>query len=156
MEFDAFGLTILRTRGDQRILFDDVIELVGDEFVSFIGDDVRGGLNVGLEGHMTIIEFVRRHAPEIAINPVEPWIDRHGRWHSELHGNDPLESIRSIRRAAFGRWSMEVKVLDAHRFQAVAHTLAGPPGMWVGDEHATLAEATDDAVRMIGELRHQE
>ena len=25
-----------------------------------------------------------------------------------------------------------------------------------GDEHATLSEATDDAVRMIGELRHQE
>lgn len=155
MELDQFGVTIVRMRGEQQIAFDDVISLVGDDFVSFVGDGVRGGLNVGVEGRIPIVRFLQLHAPEIAVNPAEPWIDRHGVWHSELHGHDPLETIRSIRRAAFGRWFMEVKVLDEHRFQGIAHTLAGPPGLWAGDEHATLREATDDAVRMIGELRHQ-
>lgn len=153
---DQFGVTIVRMRGEQQIAFDDVIAFVGDEFVSFRGEDVQGGLNVGLEARNEIARYLQRNVPEIAVNPVEPWIDRRGHWHSELHGSDPLETIRSIRRAAFGRWFMEVKVLDEHRFQGIAHTLAGPPGLWAGDEHATLREATDDAVRMIGELRHQE
>lgn len=155
MEIDQFGVTIVRMRSERQINFDDVIAVVGEEFVSFVGDDFRAGLNVGLDGRIYISGFLQRHVPQIAINPVEPWIDRHGRWHSELHRMDPLESIRSIRRAGFGRWSMEIKVLDEHRFQAMAHTLAGPPGMWVGDEHATLREATDDASRMIGELRDE-
>lgn len=156
MVIDQFGVTIVRMRSERQIAFDDVIAFVGGEYVSFVGKGVDGGLNVGLEARNEIARYLQRVVPEIAINPVDPWIDRHGVWHSELHGRDPLETIRSIRRAAFGRWSMEIKVHDEHRFQAIAHTLAGPPGLWAGDEHATLREATDDAVRMIGELRHQE
>lgn len=156
MVIDQFGVTIVRMRSERQIRFDDVIAVVGEEFVSFVGDDFRAGLNVGIDGRIYISGFLQRHVPQIAINPVEPWIDRRGVWHSDLHRMDPVESIRSIRRAGFGRWLMEIKVFDEHRFQAMAHTLAGPPGMWVGDEHGTLREATDDAVRMIGELRQQE
>lgn len=156
LEFDHAGLTIVGVSEKRRVSYDDIIAFTGDYDVRFIGGGVSDYFWVGPGGHYEIADFLHAHAPLIKIDPVEPWVDRYGHWHSELHRTDPLESIRSIRRAAFGRWFMEVKVLDERRFQGIAHTLAGPPGLWAGDEHPTLREATDDAVRMIGELRQQE
>lgn len=158
MEIDQFGVTVVRIRSERRISMDDVLYVKADEFVRFLGDRNRdlGGLLVGWEGRNALTRYLRLHLPEVPVNPVEPWQDRHGRWHSELHRVDSLESIRTIRRAAVGRWAIEVKVHDSNRFQAIAHTRAGAPGLWAGDEHPTLATATDDAVRMIGELRHEE
>lgn len=158
IEIDQFGVTVVRIRSERRIPMAEVLYVKADEFVRFIGDRDRdlGGLLVGWEGRNAVTRHLQRHLPEVPVNPVEPWLDRHGRWHSELHRADPLESIRSIRRAVVGRWAIEVKVHDRARFQAIAHTCGGAPGLWAGDEHTTLAAATDDAVRMIRELRHGE
>lgn len=100
-------------------------------------------------------KFVQARDPDIAIDPQEPWCDRTGEWHGALHSKDPIESIRSIRHAATGRWAIDIKVHDAQHFQVVAHTVAGPPGLWAGEVHESLDAATDDAVAMIEELRHE-
>jgi hypothetical protein len=73
--------------------------------------------------------------------------------------NDPdaaaaAECLRSVRKATVGRWWMRVRPVD-DGFRAEAHTMRGPPGVWAGERRATLAEATDDAVAMIGVLRQQ-
>lgn len=158
MEIDQFGVTIVRIRSERHIAMDDVVYVRADETARFFGDRDRelGSMLVGWEGRNTLRRHLQQHLPEVQVNPVEPWLDRRGVWHSELHRMDPLESIRSIRRAATGRWLVKIKVHDSDRFQAIAHTCGGPPGLWAGDEHPTLAAATEDAVRMIGELRHEE
>lgn len=158
LEIDQRHVTITHVWSVHRVPLNDVLFVSAGDVVVFVGVDrrVRGALSVGPGGRERVARFLQLQHPDLPVNPVEPWLDRRGVWHSELHRMDPLESIRSIRRAATGRWMVTIKVHDSNRFQAIAHTCGGPPGLWAGDEHPALAAATEDAVRMIGELRHEE
>ena len=69
-------------------------------------------------------------------------------------GESPEESLRSVRRAQVGRWWMQLRPWSPG-FRAEAHTISGPPGVWAGELRATLREATDDAIAMIEQLRHE-
>lgn len=75
--------------------------------------------------------------------------------HLELGHEPPDASLRTVRRAVVGRWWLQVKPLADGGFQAVAHTMSGPPGLWAGEPRTSLGAATDDAVSMIEPLRHQ-
>jgi hypothetical protein len=69
-------------------------------------------------------------------------------------GESPRESLQSIRRAQVGRWWIQLRPWSPG-FRAEAHTLSGPPGVWVGELRPTLREATADAIAMIDVLRHE-
>lgn len=66
-------------------------------------------------------------------------------------GVEPVESLRTVRRAVVGRWWVQVMPRDG-RFRAEAHTMSGLPGVWAGEERDTLAAAIEDGVAIIGEL----
>lgn len=67
-------------------------------------------------------------------------------------GEQPEESLRTVRRAVVGRWWLQVMPRDGG-FRAEAHTMSGPPGVWAGELRATLREATADGLAIIPELR---
>jgi hypothetical protein len=69
-------------------------------------------------------------------------------------GESPEESLRSVRRAQVGRWWVQLRPWSPG-FRAEAHTLSGPPGVWAGELRPTLREATNDAIAMIEQLRHE-
>lgn len=156
LELDDRGVTIVHVWSSRRIEFANVLCVTGGTSMTFVGDGPSDGLPVNHESRYAVEDFLHDHAREIKVNPVEPWVDRHGRWHGELHRTDPLESIRSARKAALGRWTVEVVVLDEHRFQASAHTHAGPADARAGELRGTLREATDDAIAMIEEFAREQ
>jgi hypothetical protein len=92
-------------------------------------------------------QFLSDRVPGVQVNPVEPWQDRFGEWHGELHEFDPAESIRSVRRAAVGPWLISVKV-TSEGFQAVTSDSAGR----VVRESPVLADlsaATEAAIEQV-------
>src|SRR5262249_37833315 len=60
----------------------------------------------------------RLYSIDVPVNPTEPWCDRVGVWHGPLREFDPLESIRSIRKAAVGPYRVSVRV-DGQGFKVV-------------------------------------
>lgn len=156
LELDPSGVTIVHVWSSRRIEFANVLCVTGGTSMRFVGDGQSDGLSVSHEGRYAVEDFLHDHAREIKLNPVEPWLDRHGRWHGELHRTDPIESIRSVRKAAVGRWSVEVKVLDERRFQASAHTLAGAASARTGEVRDTMSGATEDAIAMIEEFAREQ
>lgn len=155
LELDPSGVTIVHVWSSRRIEFANVICVTGGTRMTFVGDGPSDGLSVSPEGRYAVEDFLHEHARDVKRNPVEPWLDRHGRWHGELHRTDPMESIRSVRTAAVGRWSVEVTVLDEHCFRAIANTHAGPADSRTGELRGTLREATEDAIAMIEQLRRE-
>jgi hypothetical protein len=71
----------------------------------------------------------------------------------QLGGEPPEESLRTVRRAVVGRWWLQVKPLLGGGFQAQAHTLRGDAGVWAGEVRDSLAQATADAIEVVGYLR---
>jgi len=69
-------------------------------------------------------------------------------------GEDPAESLRSVRRAQVGRWWIQVRPWSPG-FRAEAHTITGLAAVWAGELRPTLREATDDAIAMIEVLREE-
>ena len=81
------------------------------------------------------------------MNPVRPWQDRFGTWHSDLSEFDPEESIRSIRRAAVGGLVIRIEPTgDQFRVVTVDHT-----GDLVRESTSIsdLKSATDTAIEHI-------
>lgn len=100
------------------------------------------------------VDVVRLLLPEVPINPPPPRRHRIAADAALRTGEDPVESLRSVRRATVGRWWVQVRPWTSG-FRAEAHTITGPPSVWAGELRRTLAQATDDAVAMIAELRQE-
>jgi hypothetical protein len=81
-----------------------------------------------------------------------PIVKVKGAMNPQLGHEPPAASLRTVRRAVVGRWWLQVKPLAGGGFQAMAHTMSGPPGLWAGEVRATLGEATDDAIDMAESL----
>lgn len=92
--------------------------------------------------------------PEVPINPPPPRRRRIAADAALRTGNDPVESLRAVRRATVGRWWVQVRPWTSG-FRAEAHTISGPPSVWAGELRRTLSQATDDAIAMIAELRQE-
>lgn len=92
--------------------------------------------------------------PEVPINPPPPRRHRIAADAALRTGDDPVESLRSVRRATVGRWWVQVRPWTSG-FRAEAHTISGPPSVWAGELRRTLGQATDDAIAMIAELRQE-
>ena len=92
--------------------------------------------------------YVEEHGIDLPVNPVEPWRDRLGTWHGELHQFDPLESIRSIRRAAVGPWEISV-VLSGSTFRAVTKNAQDGSVARESPRRDQLAAAIEDAVAQV-------
>ncbi|MCB0957251.1 MAG: hypothetical protein KDB12_13940 [Ilumatobacter sp.] len=101
----------------------------------------------------------RRRRPNGEIVPATPRVvaRRSLPVHSSVAlqpGVEPVESLRTVRRAVVGRWWVQVMPRDGC-FRAEAHTMSGPPGVWAGEHRSTLGEAIDDGVAIIGELSRE-
>ncbi len=151
-------------RGTQRLSAFDVLAFVaapapysnsGEEF-TFVGADRTISVPVPYSHSFTVHRWVRRNWPDVVINPKEPWLDRRGTWHGLTFTPNPEEAVRAVRHAELGRWRVEVRTTQEKGelvFQAIAHTLAGPPGLWAGERHAVLRAAEDEAAHMVVTLR---
>jgi hypothetical protein len=104
---------------------------------------------------LTLKVALERLAPAIAIDPPPSRPHRIAADAALRTGDDPVESLRTVRRAMVGRWWVQVRPWSPG-FRAEAHTLRGPQGVWAGEWRPTLGEATDDAIAMIAELRQEE
>lgn len=104
---------------------------------------------------LAVKDALSRLAPTLAIDPPPPRPIRVAADAALRTGDNPVESLRTVRRAMIGRWWVQVRPWSPG-FRAEAHTLRGPQGVWAGEWRATLGEATDDAIAMIEELRRDE
>ena len=102
---------------------------------------------------VSVKALLERLAPLVPIDPPPPKARRIAADAALRTGDDPAESLRSVRRAMVGRWWVQVRPW-APGFRAEAHTISGPASVWAGELRHSLAEATDDAIAMIDELRH--
>lgn len=98
-------------------------------------------------------DHLRRHAPEVLVNPEEPWRDRFGRWHGEFHEFEPTESIRTVRRAAVGPYVIRVEP-SGDGFRAVT---TDPAGVVVRESsvYADLTSATEAALEQIRQAQSE-
>lgn len=119
------------------------------------GDRTLPAWTLRQEDWVAVKDALARLAPTIAIDPPPPRPIRVAADAALRTGDDPVESLRTVRRAMIGRWWVQVRPWSPG-FRAEAHTLRGPQGVWAGEWRPTLAEATDDAIAMIGELRTDE
>ncbi len=101
---------------------------------------------------LAIKALLERLAPLVPIDPPPPKARRIAADAALRTGDDPAESLRSVRRAMVGRWWVQVRPW-APGFRAEAHTISGPASVWAGELRPSLAEATADAIAMIDELR---
>jgi hypothetical protein len=107
------------------------------------------------EDWQTLKSALESRAPTIAIDPPPARPHRIAADAALRTGDNPVESLRTVRRAMVGRWWVQVRPWSPG-FRAEAHTLSGPHGVWAGEWRPTLGEATDDAIAMIEELRQDE
>lgn len=100
------------------------------------------------EAEWTIRRFIEEHGIDVPVNPAEPWRDRLGGWHGPLLEFDPLESIRTIRKAAIGPCVVRVRV-RGDLFEAVTEVAATGEVIDRSSPRATLAAAVDDGVAQV-------
>ena len=162
VELDSAGLTYRRLFRRSRLRWLDVIAVhlrwhssrSGTGYLLWF-DEVparrRLHLHVPLlrrEALPIVAAFLGAHDIGIPVNPVEPWCDRLGSWHGELYQFDPLESIRSIRRAAVGPWEISV-VVSASTFRAVTKNVQNASIVRESPPRNKLVDAIEDAVVQV-------
>jgi hypothetical protein len=92
--------------------------------------------------------FTEAHGVDVPLNPVEPWVDRFGTWHAPMLEFDPLESIRSIRRAAVGPYLVSIGVVP-EGFQVLTKDERDGSTQRQSPPFERLDEATTEAIQQI-------
>ena len=92
--------------------------------------------------------FVVANGIAVELNPDSPWRDRTGVWHGEMLDFDPAESIRSIRKAAVGPWTVQVYPRGGD-FLAITKWTKDGRVVREGQLHATLADAVADGLAQV-------
>lgn len=115
------------------------------------GTRLEGVLNrvlISEEDARTVRRWLARYRPEIAVDPVLPWRDRFGAWHTEADGYDPRETIRSVRRAHVGPWEIRVRSCEGG-FRVLQRSVRDGEVVAEGTVLPTLEEAIADGVRFV-------
>ncbi|MDP2292672.1 MAG: hypothetical protein Q8M22_15910 [Actinomycetota bacterium] len=157
----AQSLRLDRVFSSSEVMWADVIALrmlwengrLGTGYFVVVVPASRRRVSVGwvppleVAGTELLRQFMSDHVPGVHVDPVEPWQDRFGEWHGELHEFDPAESIRSVRRAAVGRWVISIRV-TGDGFQAVTSEATGRV-VRESPVFADLPAATEAAIEQV-------
>lgn len=92
--------------------------------------------------------FVDTRKLDVEVNPERPWCDRFGRWHGDGLEEDPLEAIRSVRRASVGPWRIRVRV-DSDGFRATMEVARTAEIRHQAPIRSSLQEAINDAEQLL-------
>ena len=94
--------------------------------------------------------LIETYQPEVVLNPTPPWLDRFGRWHGDHLDEDPVEAMRSVRRAFVGPWVIRASAKGDGTWQATLALVqdASHP-LEQGEVRSELNVAVEDAVRLV-------